>query len=247
MFGCGLAVATFGCGASERAPETPLPPAAVEKREDLVSPPPSETEPAADWTFAVERRGAVPVEFVEPTFSLLIEGPKRVIQRQPGREGGVMLDDHRPRPLSKEARTIELFRLIPEDLELAPGEHQIVVCEESGSARLCSGRAFSWTHEGRASEVPFKKPDCLLWEPGGTYFGTAGIQLLALGALSEGETHGISFRIHHGNQRATLEATLHERLAVTLPVGDTTVELFCGPGSTVAGSRTITINPGPGP
>lgn len=247
MFGCGLVVAPFGCGGSERPPELPTQPSPLEERKEAAAPRDSSAEPDAAWTLVAERRGAASVQFVEPTFSLHLDGPKRWVQRQPGREGGVMLDDHRPRPLSKEATTIELSKLIPEDLELAPGQHQIVVCEESDGARVCSGRAFFWTVEGRASEVHFLAPDCLLWEPGGTYFAADAIPFLALGASREDGAPAISYRIHHGDKRATVEAALNERLAVSLPVGDTRVELLCGPSSTLAGTRTITINPGSQP
>lgn len=194
-----------------------------------------------------ERLGVTSVEFVKPSFSLVLDGPRRLVQRQPGREGGVMLDEHRPRPLRKETTSIDLARLIPDDLELAPGEHQIVVCEESEGGRLCSGRAFSWTVEGKASELPFTVPDCLLWEPGGTYFGVDAIPFFALGAASEGTGRPIFYQIHHGDQTATVEAALHERLAFSLPVGDTRIELRCGQSQDVAGTRTITVNPEPAP
>lgn len=165
----------------------------------------------------------------------------------PAGDALLALDDHRPRALQQSQREMRLSALLPEDLELAPGPHNLILCGKEKNSLECSRLNFDVDSAWGVKESETKGPACVLLEPGGTYWGDSPVPLLAISVSEEEErVPSVSYRLVHPHGKLTFPAMSGETLSVRLPTGDTIVELECGSKDVVV-RRAITVNPEPHP
>lgn len=136
---------------------------------------------------------------------------------------------------------MDLAQLLPEDLELAPGRHQLLVCEAKAGALDCQGRSLSIGSARRPE--PLEPPLCVLLEPGGTYWQNDAVELLSLALGAKGQAEPVWYRVRHSAGETVIAAISGEKIALELGPGDISIELRCGELPNPPVHRVITVNP----
>lgn len=208
------------------------------------------TEPTAQGGASlgrVEKKGQAVVRLLPSHLELERRGARDFLRIPSALPGSLMvaLDEHRPRSLAAKTSEIALKKLLPEDLELAPGGHNLIMCGRDAGALDCSVLTFALETGGEPRRLPDDARPCFLLEPGGTYWGESPVPLLAIALADDGSPSPVSYRLTHALGEMTVSSQSGENVEVTLPPGDTLVELRCSLSPEISIKRTITVNPEP--